>query len=258
MDSMKFRSTPMRVVSLVPSWTETLIEAGVDVVGRTRFCIHPKEKAEGIPVVGGTKSFDLEKINQLRPDFIIFDKEENTKEMYEQCQWPKWSSHVCSVQNLVRDLQALAELVENKKILEWGDLLSQIKPREKLDPIGQLPGVDEWLTEFDGREFSLVRYIIWKKPWMEVSQDTFIGDVLHYLGLRGKLVTSESKYPQLSFEELSREDQIVLLSSEPFPFHKHKEDFIKFNCPVALVDGECFSWFGYRTVKFLIKNASSS
>ena len=73
-----------KVVSLVPSWTETLIEANVNVIGRTRFCIYPAQKVKDIAVVGGTKSVNIDQLSRLQPDFIVVDQQENTREMADQ------------------------------------------------------------------------------------------------------------------------------------------------------------------------------
>src|SRR5437868_6660844 len=102
----------MRVVSFVPSWTETLLSSGVEVVGRTRFCIHPHEKVAAIPVVGGTKDWNLEKLRALKPDLLLLDQEENPKFMAEQSEFPFHATHIESVQSVAGALRAMGERLE--------------------------------------------------------------------------------------------------------------------------------------------------
>ncbi len=90
----------MRVVSLIPSWTETLLEAGVNVVGRTRFCVYPADKVRNIPAVAGTKNWDFAAIKALKPDLLLLDKEENPKWMAEQTEIPVFSTHITSIQSM--------------------------------------------------------------------------------------------------------------------------------------------------------------
>src|ERR1022692_4596445 len=95
----------VRVISMVPSWTETLIESGVNVVGRTRFCIHPKDQVKSIQAVGGTKDIDWDKVNGLKPNLVILDQEENPKSMADQCPFPILATHVTQISDVGRDLR---------------------------------------------------------------------------------------------------------------------------------------------------------
>lgn len=142
----------MRVVSLVPSWTETLIECGITVVGRTRFCVHPKSNVAKIPAIGGTKGIDLEKLQSLQPDLVILDKEENTLQTAQQIQIPYFASHICSLADCERDLRELAARLNNKKMEELAERYKGIQhtPILKKTKWEEIPGVIEWIRHPDG------------------------------------------------------------------------------------------------------------
>lgn len=239
--------TTMRVVSFVPSWTETLIASGVDVVGRTRFCIHPEPTIKRIPVVGGTKNINsIDEIVQLKPDLVLFDKEENNQEMYRMCLdrgLTCYASHVTNLKTCGEELIKLAEILNNSKLSEWGKAYLNLKKIslnqfQKCVLDGQIP---------DNQSVNNMSYVIWKKPFMRVSPDTFIGDVLSLFGIT--LVPSETKYPEISEEELKK--TFCIFSSEPFPFAKFFAELQTQGFKGVLVDGERLSWYGTRTLTFL-------
>ena len=101
---------------MVPSLTETLIDCGVEVVGRTRFCIHPLDKIRTIPVVGGTKEVNWEKCAEFNPNLVVFDKEENNKEMADSCPFPFHATHVSSIQNICSELETLSSKVFSSRL----------------------------------------------------------------------------------------------------------------------------------------------
>lgn len=243
----------MRVVSLVPSWTETLIEAGVNVVGRTRFCIHP-ESVKDLPIVGGTKNWDFDKIRSLAPDFLILDQEENPKFMAEQQEIPYIASHITHVKDMPSALANLSAALSDSNLQDlatrWKILMA--KPSQPLWNYPEsIPGLLEW-GQKPQQTITKIIYIIWKNPWMAVSRDTFIGSVLEHCGFAGKLLEFPSKYPEIDLADMPDKDSTLLLfSSEPFPFLKQKKDLAQLGFPYAFVDGEKFSWFGVRTLRFL-------
>lgn len=243
----------MRVISLVPSWTETLVDAGVEVIGRTRFCIHPKDRLAGIPVVGGTKDWDLEKIRSLNPDLVVLDEEENPKFMSE-AGLPSVATHVTSVETVPTALRQLRFATKNlaleKMAVEWDAILAR-PALARWNGSTDLPGVLEWGRK-PTREIERVFYVIWRDPWMVVSRDTFIASILEKCGLEGTIEIFHSKYPKIELESLPRKESTLLLfSSEPFPFLKKREGLGELGCPYAIVDGEKFSWFGSRSLAFL-------
>lgn len=244
----------MRVVSLVPSWTETLIECGTEVVGRTRFCIHPGDRVPRIPVVGGTKDWDWEKIKGLKPDVLLLDREENPKFMAEQKEIPVIDTHVTHVRDLPRELERLSAALSapalGRLAGRWRLVAGRILP--DWDGTSDLPGLIEWGRR-PARSGSVeqVQYLIWRKPWMAVSRATFIGSVLESCGLGPLLPDHPVKYPTVELERLNPEHTLLLFSSEPFPFAKVFGGLAELGFSYALVDGEKFSWFGLRSLRFL-------
>lgn len=231
----------MRVVSLVPSLTETLLECGVEVVGRTRFCVHPEGD---IPVVGGTKQVDWEKVCALTPDFVLFDREENTKEMAEACPRPKLVTHVTSLASLAKDLRMLAEEWRNEKLADLAFRAGNIQPR-KISAIPALSAVNAP----DYARIQTILYLVWRDPWIAVSRDTFIGDMLTHLGF--ELPEFSERYPKISLEGYDPATTLLLFSSEPYPFGKKVEELQRLGFPSLIVDGEAFGWFGIRGIRFL-------
>lgn len=239
----------MRVVSFVPSWTETLIESKVEVVGRTRFCIHPENVIKSIPVVGGTKNINsIEQVLSLKPDLVLFDKEENNQEMYQMCLdhgLTCYATHVVDIKSCAEGLLKMSELLKNEKLSEWGKAFLSLK-KLPLKSFAQcvLDGELNFLLKSDSRKFS---YVIWKKPFMRVSPNTFIGDVLKLFEI--ELADSEKKYPEITEEDLKK--TFSFFSSEPFPFAKYFADLRNQGFNGVLVDGEKLSWYGIRSLRFL-------
>lgn len=233
---------------MVPSWTETLIWAGVNVVGRTRFCLHPEDRVSEIPIVGGTKNWNLDKVRGCQPDLLVLDKEENPREMAEEESLPFWASHVRGVDCLPNELESLSASLGNDRLGElavrWR-AVTELEPRP-IDP-GDLPGVVEWGRK-PTRPISSVVYVIWRDPWMAVGPKTFIGSMLARLGL--SVHPFDSAYPEFSPSELAP-DSLLLFSSEPYPFLRKREGLEEMGQPYAFVDGEKFSWFGIRSLQFL-------
>lgn len=241
----------MRVVSMVPSWTETLLRAGIEVVGRTRFCVHPPQSITRIPVVGGTKEADWALIGDLKPDLILLDKEENPLSMAEECPFPYLATHVDSLEGLERELQVLADKFSNAYLNDLASLCSKIVEHPDLEwDLKKIPGFLDWVKA-PTQDFQNVAYLIWKNPWMAVGTQTYIGSVLKKLGAKVKELHEGERYPVIELEEIS--DCLLLFSSEPFPFHKRVKDLRELNLEGAVVDGECFSWFGVRSIEFLAR-----
>lgn len=241
----------MRIVSLVPSWTETLLEAGVNVVGRTRFCIHPAERVRAIPAVAGTKDWNWPRIQELQPDFLLLDREENPKFMSEQKDVPWVATHVRSVADMPQEMTRLAETFQSDPLREQARRWREVLARIAIRPWDQLPGVVEWWRKPEC-EIENVIYVIWKKPWMAAGPDTFIGSMLASLGEKNSLCAFDTKYPELNEEALRKPGTLLLFSTEPYPFRKEKQRILEqFSGASALVDGESFSWFGVRALQFL-------
>ncbi|GAB4409458.1 MAG: helical backbone metal receptor [Microscillaceae bacterium] len=240
---VRLAERPVRIVSLVPSQTELLFALGLaeNVVGRTKFCIHPQEAVKAVPVVGGTKNFHFDKIAALHPDLIIGNKEENyatgIQELAEA--YPVWMSDILNLDD------ALAMIVQLGEVLDVQD-----KAKPLAVQIGQLfAELAHWRVQFVPKPLRAA-YFIWKKPYMVAGGDTFIHDMLRRAGFEN-IFSHRPRYPEISPEALREAaPEVVLLSSEPYPFRKekHQAEFAIL-CPTArvvVVDGEMFSWYGSR------------
>lgn len=231
--------SPQRIVSLVPSQTELLSYLGQEntVVGITKFCIHPLEWFHTKQRIGGTKNLKIQEIIKLQPDLIIGNKEENTESdilaLAEYC--PVWMSDINSVEEALLMIREVGKLTNSTPKSE--ELITKVE--EGFQQISLL-----------GKNRKLL-YCIWDEPMMVVGKETYIHSVLTQLGFQN--IVDKNRYP--SFSELENIDpEIVLLSSEPFPFgdihcKKYKELFP--NAEVHLVDGEMFSWYGSRMLEAL-------
>ncbi|HUU84769.1 MAG TPA: helical backbone metal receptor [Phycisphaerae bacterium] len=244
----------MRVVSLVPSWTETLIEAGVHVVGRTRFCIHPREKVAAIPVVGGTKRIQWPKLEEVRPDLLVLDREENALQMADRSPVPWVATHVTSVKDVPENLRKLSERLERPELLalgeRWRTVCERITAESPKPGWLDLPGVIEWLRPA-GPQVDQFLYLIWMEPWMAVGCDTFIGSMFELLGFGSRMCRLDEKYPTIRLEDYDPTRTLLLFSSEPYPFGRRRQALEELPFASALVNGESYSWYGIRALRFL-------
>ena len=244
---IEIKEYPKRIVSLVPSQTELLFDLGIgqNVVGVTKYCVHPKEKVKKITKIGGTKDFDIDKIIELNPDLIIANKEENHKEGIEELEqkFPVWVSDVDSLSSAFKMISEIGTIVGA------GD-----KIREILCPLSR-----EFTDFREANSFSesyTTLYFIWKNPFMVAGNDTFINDILRQCSLKNLIL--ENRYPTINKRAIKKlNPQLILLSSEPYPFSRsHIEEFAKLlpNAYIRIVDGELFSWYGSRlkyTIQYL-------
>jgi ABC-type Fe3+-hydroxamate transport system substrate-binding protein len=229
-----------------------LIECGVNVVGRTRFCVHPKDSVSSIKIVGGTKDLDWEKVKALEADLLILDQEENPLWMAEQAPIPAVITHVTSVQNVAQEIRkfskagpACAQQLE-AVASRWETIASKSGTWDW----EKIPGEIESIRR-DHKSYKKLVYVIWEKPWMAVSKQTFIGSVLDQLGAETFLFEFEKKYPEFQLEDFNLAETYFLFSSEPYPFHRKIQNLRELNVQGSIVDGECFSWFGTRSLRFL-------
>ena len=230
----------MKIISLVPSLTELLVDLGLEknIVGITKFCVHPKHLKKEKTIVGGTKQVNIDKIKELKPDIILCNKEENTKEIVDSCKEiaPTNVSDIFSIKDTI------------KLIKFYGDIFS--KEKKAIEIINKinflLVDFKEFISE---KKFKKIVYFIWKKPWMVAANNTFINHLLE-LNNFDNIFKSKERYPEVSLNELKGVD-FIFLSSEPYPFkEKHILELEKAtNTKAILVDGEMFSWYGSRLVK---------
>lgn len=233
---------PSRIISLVPSQTELLADLGLEneVVGITKFCVHPNDWFKTKTRVGGTKNANREKVLELNPDLIIANKEENTKDDIEWLaeRFPVWISDIKTLGDALEMIEAVG--VFTNKAFEAKAITEKIDSSFK-----------ELKENTNKRK--RVAYLIWKNPLMAAGRDTFINEMLEAGGFENAIADHKSRYPELTDDELLRlNPDVVFLSSEPFPFKgKHTEELRqKFpSLKFEEVDGELFSWYGSRLLK---------
>ncbi|WP_340203301.1 helical backbone metal receptor [Ascidiimonas sp. W6] len=236
---------PERIISLVPSQTELLIDLGLQdqIIGVTKFCVHPREIRKLKCIVGGTKQVHLEKIQDLKPDLILCNKEENTLEMVHSLEQiaPVHVSDVKTISDNLELILAYGELMNCKAASE--NLIEKIKKSRIA-----------FLSSFEKQRASrTVLYFIWKNPWMAAGGDTFIHEMLMENNLHNCCETIP-RYPEIDLKNLPTNEQpaFIFLSSEPYPFKEIHKKEVKNHFPdskIILVNGEYFSWYGSRLVK---------
>lgn len=234
---LSLRKYPGRIVSVVPSQTELLFDLGLDeeVAGITKFCVHPEKWFRTKKRVGGTKTLNIATISALQPDLIIANKEENTQADIEllQQRFPVWLSDIQTVDDAFRMIAAIGTLVNKEQ--EADALLSLLR-----SDFSTMPPV------LKGKK---VAYFIWKNPWMVAAGQTFVDSVLRHLGAEN-VFGNLTRYPEVAPELISNSKaDLLLLSSEPFPFREKHTEALRQLLPdakVMLVDGEVFSWYGSR------------
>jgi ABC-type Fe3+-hydroxamate transport system substrate-binding protein len=233
---------PKRIISLVPSQTELLFDLGLDeeIVGITKFCIHPKDKFKSSTKIGGTKKLDLKRILALQPDLIIGNKEENQKEdiAFLMQYFPVWMSDIYNLDDALEMIEAVGDLVDRKE--KANEFVINIRS-----------GFNQLKMDVQSNRPEKILYFIWKNPFMLAGKNTYIDEMLSCCGFENLM--KGDRYPSLNESEMkSMSPDLVFLSSEPYPFQeKHmqelKEIWPKAN--VKLVDGEMFSWYGTRLLK---------
>lgn len=227
----------MRVVSLVPSITESLIELGAPPVGCTRFCDQP-----GIPTVGGTKSPDLEAVAALNPHVVVVNDEENR----------------------VEDAEALAEMgistrsISPRSVDDVGPTIVELAAVVGVAPPEGLDGDSwrRWLTDRrpDAAEARKRAFVaVWPRPWMTCNRETYGSSLLEFLGFENVYGAASDRYPELKLAEIRERDpdpDVVLLPTEPYPFKPEHVGRVAEAFPdaaVELIDGRDLFWWGTRT-----------
>jgi ABC-type Fe3+-hydroxamate transport system substrate-binding protein len=238
--TIRIKFPPRHIVSLVPSQTELLYSLGLDeeVTGITKFCIHPESWFRNKIRIGGTKQLKPDLIESLQPDLIIANKEENEKEQVEAlaAKFPVWISDIKNLEEACAMIRSVGELTNRagKANAIAGD-------------------IEERFSRFQatatGGKIRKAAYFIWKNPWMAAGGDTFIHSMLGICRLEN-VYANDGRYPETTLDELAlRKPEIVLLSSEPYPFaEKHIAEIAAVlpDARIITVDGELFSWYGSR------------
>jgi len=241
----RFSGSPQRLVSLVPSLTETLFSFGVGerVVGVTDFCVHPEKELREMPRVGGTKNPLCRKILSLRPDLVLANKEENRQKDVDYLTdhgLPVFVTYPRTLQQALDELRALANLLEREA--EAGPMLDEIE-RTWI-----------WARERRPERSPCVVSLIWKAPYMAVGRDTFAHDLLQECGAENPFPGDKQRYPRVDEAQLeAAQPDVILLPTEPYAFEeKDRLELLRLDCPAArdgrihIVEGELLTWYGPR------------
>lgn len=234
-----------RLVSLVPSWTETLCAFGLEasLVGVTRWCVHPKEILAKVEKVGGTKDPDVARIVALAPDLVVCEKEENRKPDVEALRvagLDVWLSDVRSLDDARRDVLALGAATGRDEAARGLAARIDAAAREARD---RAPAARDVFVP------------VWRRPWMTLTRDTYAHDVLASAGARNVFADAPGRYPERSPEDARAAGAAyALLPTEPYPFHEKldaaREELVAAGFAperIGLVDGEALTWYGART-----------
>lgn len=243
-----FETAPKRIISLVPSQTELLFDLGLEesIVGITKFCVHPYHLKSTKKIIGGTKKVHYEKIRLLQPDIIIANKEENTLEIVEELQkiCPVWVTNIVTIED---NLQMISD---------FGQLFNKRTEAQKW-----IDKTNFALADFQyfikDKEVQKVAYFIWANPYMVAGGDTFINELLKlnkFENIYDNNPKYEGRYPEVVVQKMriQGDPDLVLLSSEPFPFkdeHAFELGRHTHHAKTIFVDGEMFSWYGSRVFK---------
>lgn len=239
-----FKTTPKRIISLVPSQTELLYDLGLEeeIVGITKFCVHPKYLKATKQIVGGTKQVKFDKIKALQPEIIIANKEENTKEIVEELSeiCPVWVTNIVTIEDNLQMIADFGKLFNKRtEAQKWKDKISF--------------AYHDFQQFIQDKSFRKVAYFIWANPYMVAGRDTFINEML-MLNRFQNIYEENGRYPEIELEKMRQEGdpEVVFLSSEPFPFkdeHAFEIGRNTHHAKTIFVDGEMFSWYGSRLLK---------
>jgi ABC-type Fe3+-hydroxamate transport system substrate-binding protein len=243
-----------RIVSLVPSLTELLFDLGLaaQVVGRTAFCVHPRELVRGVRSVGGTKTINFDKLRRLEPTHVLVNVDETPRALADQLR-TLGCTVVVTHPIKVRDNLALYRLI--------GGLFGRSERAEEL--------CRDFETAFarlreaaSGAPRQRVLYLIWKSPWMTVGRETYISRMLALIRWHTWPQAAADRYPQVTLDPTTlAEVDRVLFASEPFPFteshlQEFRDAFPEHRAKARTIDGEMVSWYGSRAVAGLAYLAS--
>lgn len=239
-----FKTTPKRIISLVPSQTELLYDLGLEdqIVGITKFCVHPNHFKATKQIIGGTKQVKLDKIKALQPDIIIANKEENTKEIVEELSkiCPVWVTNIVTLEDNFQMISDFGRLFNRRtEAQKWNDKITF--------------AYHDFQQFIKDKPFRKVAYFIWANPYMVAGKETFINEILT-LNRFQNIYEEKGRYPEIELEKIRQEGdpEIVFLSSEPFPFkdeHAFEIGRNTHHAKTIFVDGEMFSWYGSRLLK---------
>lgn len=235
----------MRIVSLCPSLTELVFDLGrgADLVGVTRWCVHPAPGVAEIEKVGGTKDPDVARILALRPDLVLLNEEENRIEDSQALAAAGVRCHASmprSPEETAAMVRSIAAALDRRDA--GGKIAAEIEARSA-----------RVQRQAAGAPPVRFAYLVWRGPWMSVNADTFAHSLLAQAGGINLFADREERYPEIEARDLAAgRPDLVLLSTEPFPFRRrHLEELVReTGLPRAsfrIADGEYLSWHGSRT-----------
>jgi len=242
-----FETTLKRIVSLVPSQTELLYDLGLEdqIVGITKFCVHPVHFKSTKTIVGGTKQVKVETIAALQPDIIICNKEENTLAMVTQLRaiCPVWVTHIQTIEDNLQTIHDLGQLFNKRtEAQKWINKINF--------------ALYDFSKCIQDKPIKKVAYFIWANPHMVAGNSTYINSLLQLNRLDNIYANKPGRYPEVELKKIRLEGDTdyVFLSSEPFPFkdeHAFEIGRYTHHAKTVFVDGEFFSWHGTRLFKAL-------
>lgn len=236
-----------RIVSLVPSLTELLFDLGLGeyMVGRTGFCIHPRGEVKRIPKLGGTKDVKVEELLKLKPTHLLVNIDENRRDIVEEVAESVPHvivTHPCAPEDNIGLYRLIGGIFGKETPAE--DLVSRLRQE-----LNRLQEMRNELPQYR------VLYLIWRKPWMTISRNTYISGMLSLINWVTVNPETDERYPVIeNFEEIAGKSDLVLLSSEPYRFRERHVRECRELAPAAgvmQVDGELLSWYGSRAVQGL-------
>lgn len=246
--TVRVKKYPHRIVSLVPSITETLFDLGLEaeIVGRTNFCIRPREKALKVKRVGGTKDPNIDEIAALSPDLILLNAEENRPGDIEALSrhWPAYVSFPKKATEGIDLIREIGRLTGRERAAEAMALRAESEMKKARLDLQAKPEVR-------------IAYLIWRNPYMTINGDTYISDMIQVCGGKNVFEDWPKRYFEIGIEDLKRASpDMILLPSEPYKFReKHaaelstcKEILAVRENKVLLVQGDLFCWYGSRVV----------
>lgn len=241
----RFENTPKRIITLVPSLTETLYELGLEdqIIGVTKFCVHPYHLKSVKINIGGTKNVHIEKIKALNPDIIIANKEENTLEVVESLK------NICPV--FVTDIITVEDTL--KTISDFGVIFKRTTDAKKWCEKIQF-AYNDYQNYMEDKAWQKAAYLIWREPYMAAGSQTFINEMLKLNKFENIYEEFEGRYPEIEVRKMriQGDPELVFLSSEPYPFkeeHAFEIGRATHHAKTVFVDGEMFSWYGTRLFK---------
>lgn len=239
-----FQSVPKRVVSIVPSQTELLCDLGLEenIIGITKFCVHPYHLKSIKKIIGGTKKVHYEKIKLLKPDLIIANKEENTLEIVEELRkiCPVWVTNVITFEDNIQMISDFGKIFKHRtEAQKWIDKINF--------------AYADFKTFVANKPEKKAAYFIWKNPYIVAGSDNFINEMLKLNHFKN-IYEDKGRYPEIELKKMRIEGDpdLIFLSSEPYPF-KEEDAFeigrFTHHAKTVFVDGEMFSWYGSRILK---------